>query len=124
MKLGAREKTAARKIFQLKMALDAQPVFCTLHQENRMLDGFKFEDGQATGARRGQNVQDPVFTNGPGKDLRVGKMWIERPIHADDILAYKKLQPALGSEGPRARRPRTLASTLPVRWTVALIYYR
>ena len=29
-----------------------------------MLDGFPFEDGQATGARRGQNVQDPVFTNG------------------------------------------------------------
>ena len=28
-----------------------------------MLDGFQFEDGQATGARRGQNVQDPAFTN-------------------------------------------------------------
>ena len=78
------------------MALDAQPVFCTLHQENRMLDGFQFEDGQATGARRGQNVQDPVFTNGPGKGLRVRKMWIERRIHAGDI----------------ARLPRTLASTL------------
>ena len=65
MRLGAREKTAARKIFLLKMALDAQPVFCTLHQENRKLDGFQFEDGQATGARRGQNVQDPVFTNRP-----------------------------------------------------------
>ena len=62
LKLGAREKTAARKVFLLKMTLDAQPVFCTLHQEYWMLDGFQFEDGQPTGARRGQNVQDPVFT--------------------------------------------------------------
>jgi hypothetical protein len=65
LKLSAGEKTAARKIFLLKMALDAQPVFCTWHQEYRLLDGFQFEDGQPTGARRGQNVQDPVFTNGP-----------------------------------------------------------
>jgi hypothetical protein len=36
LELGAREKTAARKIFLLKMALDAQPVFYTLHQDNRM----------------------------------------------------------------------------------------
>ena len=64
LKLGAREKTAARKIFLLKMAFDAQPVFCALHQEYRILDGFQFEVVRPTGARRGQNVQDPVFTNG------------------------------------------------------------
>jgi len=34
-------------------------------RRRRILDGFQFEDGQPTGAGRGQNVQDPVFTNGP-----------------------------------------------------------
>jgi hypothetical protein len=33
------------------MAADTQPVFCGLQQEDRMFDGFQFEDGQAAGAR-------------------------------------------------------------------------
>jgi hypothetical protein len=95
LQLGAREKTAARKIFLL-MALDVPQVFCSRQQEDRMLDGFQFEDGQATGARHGQSVQTRMFIRSAGQDLGLRKMWIERRIRAGYILAYKKLQPALG----------------------------
>ena len=43
--------SVARKIFLFKTAADAQPVFCPLQQEDRVFDGFQFEDGQVAGAR-------------------------------------------------------------------------
>ena len=37
-----------------------------------------------------------MFSGRAGQDLRIGELRIECRIHAGDILAHKKLQPAFG----------------------------
>jgi hypothetical protein len=79
-----------------QLSPDAEPVVRGLQGKVNVLAGFQFDDREPARARDREKIENAVFAAGIGENLSVDETWIERGIHAGDILANDGFEPAFG----------------------------
>src|SRR5579883_2701586 len=96
LKFNAGEIRVTAEVTLLEMAANAQPVIGGLQRQVNVLGSLEFENGEASGLRNGEQIEDTVFAAGVGEDLRVNESGVENRIDARDVLAHERFEPALG----------------------------
>src|SRR5260370_1884956 len=85
----------ASDLSALQLPANAQPIIRSLQRQMDVLTGLQFNDGQPSGTRHGDEIENAVFASRIGKNLRGDESLIEHAIDARDVLAGNEFQPAL-----------------------------
>src|SRR5277367_2066238 len=95
LQFDSRKISVASKIAFLEVSAYAQPIAGCLQWEMDVLAGFEFENGEPSGARHGEEIENAMLAAGVREYLRIDEARVESGIDARHIFADLGFKPAL-----------------------------